>query len=382
MAAPVVTRPSASVSEDAESEKSVWTPEMTEYARWVVIGAIVIAVVLLATLGITTLAENSRVNALKGEWDLVFTALKDKKDAEEQRGALEGIAEKVKGTPAHAYVLQRLGGIYFDKAIDSTKTPEDRAKAIDTAVKIYSVLANDEPYKSSPLFGALGVDNLATAYEQQKNYDAAISLLEERLPKLENNSLYYKMSAQLGRLYWLKSLATNDESLRVKARERLADVLRATSEKEQGGVWRVQAEYIKSLCDPRGKALPEGTEPPAPEKAAGETPKTDAPKEAGAATPSDGKKDDAKPVEKPADKKDEKKEDKKDEKKTSSANETPANAGVSASTTTASASPSGHISFRQMMDMAKTGNTSFCGCARCNPPGKNLLPLPGATPLQ
>jgi len=363
MAAPSVTRPPAVVSEEESPAASAWMTELTAWAKWIVLAAVVIAVVGLAVVAIATLTERSRVESLRTQWDTVYTALKGKDRVEDQQAALEGVAEKVKGSPAHAYVLQRLGDIHFDLAQNPAKTPEDRAKYLDRSIELYKVLADSEPFKSNLLFGPLSVQNLALAYEQKQEYEAAIKLLEERLPKLENNPLYFKLSAQLGRVYWLQSVKTNDAKLRTAAREKLADVLRATQERQDGGLWREQAAYIKSLVDGRGKALPEGTAIPAQKKA--EEKKVDAPPGAPSVVPT------AKPAEKAAEpKKEEPAKDgaKKDEpKKTGSLNETPANAGVSAT---------GHVSFKQMMNMAKSGRMSFCQCSRCGPDGSPLSPTP------
>lgn len=373
MAAPSVTRPPAVVSEEENAAQSAWMTEMTAWAKWIVLAAIVIAVVGLAVVAIATLGEQSRVTALRGQWDQVYSALKGKDRIEDQQAALEGVAEKVKGSPAHAYVLQRLGDIHFDLAQKPTTSPEERAKYLDRSIELYKVLADNEPYKSSLLYGPLSVQNLALGYEQKQDYEAAIKLLEERLPKLENNAIYFKLSAQLGRVYWLQSVKTNDAKLRTAAREKLAEVLRATQDRSDGGLWREQAAYIKSLVDGRGKALPEGTAIPAakkPEEKKAETPAPGAPvinlapKGAPNVVPT------TKPAEKAQEpqKTEPKKDGSKDEpKKTGSLNETPANAGVSSS---------GHASFKQMMDMAKSGRMSFCQCPRCGPNGSPLAPTP------
>lgn len=289
---------------------------------------VVLGVVALITVAIVTYNERQRVERLRQQWDKVYLALKGKVRPEDRIAAYESLAETLKGSPAHACVLMELGRLQFDEAINAAKLPEDRKAALDKATELFKLVATTEPYSSNPEFGPLAVDGYATALEQAGNYDAAISLLEDNLPKLDKQShfLYTKLAAQLGRVYWLRSkYPTVDEASKQpksdpakdgeKAREVLSEVLRVSASREERSKWREQAEYIKSLVEKRGKALPEGTpvppvKPPAPPTPPA-TPGKAAPKPDQKAEP---KKDEAKKEEP---KKDEaKKEDaKKDEPK-------------------------------------------------------------------
>src|SRR4029077_11749221 len=99
---------------------------------------------------------------------------------------------------------------------------------------------------------------------------------------------------------WPRDSPADKDKDRTAAREKLADVLRQAGDQEQGK-WREQAEFIKSLLDKPGKALPEGKIPP---------PKTPVAPLVGGAGPVEKKDDPAAKKDEPAKKPDEpKKED-------------------------------------------------------------------------
>jgi hypothetical protein len=244
---------------------------------------------------------------------VLYEALKDKTNTADRKAALESLAETVKGTKTHAYVMMELAGIYFDEALDAVKTPEEKKTALEKATKLYKFVASEELYANDPMFGPFAVQGTATALEQAQEYDAAIGLLEEKLPKLEKHLLYNQLVAQLGRLYWLRALQhNNDEKDCDTAREKLAEVLRTEDgimkygDRSMTTEWRKQAEYIKSLVDKRGKALPKGTAVPPVKMPAGAAETKTVP----VAIPVPEKKADAPKVEaKPDAKKDEAKKD-------------------------------------------------------------------------
>jgi hypothetical protein len=357
MAAPVVTRPPATVDEDSKSGEL--SQDVAKWAGLVVIGCIVLGVVGLIAVAVVTYTDRQHVQKVRDNWDTVYSALKDKTKPDDRVAALESIAEKVKGSSAHAYVLMELGGLYLDRSQSPQRSQEEQKSALEKAVSLYSTVATSEPYASNQSFAPVAASNAALAMEQAQNYDGAIKLLEENNKKWEAHFYHNRMAAQLGRLYYLRSEARKDpkdkEADRNAARDTLGDVLRSTSAREDQGNWREEAEYIKSLVDARGKALPAGTAIPAqklptPPPALNVPPKVEQKKEG------DAKKDD-KPATTP-EKKDEKKDEKKEEKKTD-------NSKLNTDNNVAGISPSGHLSVAQIQQLLKQGKPAFCECPRC-----------------
>ena len=329
---------------------------VTQWARWIVVACVVLGVVGLISVAVVSLNDKAKTERSRQNWDEVFKALKDKTKPEQAVTAYEGLVDKVVGSPTHAYVLMELGDMHFKDATNPSKSVEDRAASLKKAEALFETVATKEPYASNPAFGPLAIEGLALGLEQEKNYDKAISLIEDNLPKWESHFMRNKLAAQLGRLYYLRSLTktgADADKDRVAAREKLTDVLHQAAEQEQGK-WRDQAMFIKAIVDKPGKALIDGKVPPAkipvapPVGGAGPIEKKDAP----APEKKDEVKKDAPAT--PAEKKDEpKKEEKKDEpKKTGSVEQRNLPA-------------SEHLSFAQIQQALKEGRTAFCGCARC-----------------
>ena len=370
MSAPLVTRPPATVEEEAAKTGGFAAEDAAQWVKWVIIGCMVLGAIGLVVAAVVSVSDRKQTEQARAQWDEVYSSLKDKTRPEDKIAALEEVAAKVKGTPSHAYVLMQLGDLYFDQAVNATKSPEEQAGALKKATDLYKMVATSEPYSSNPAFGPIAIDNAALALEQAKDYNGAISLLEENLKKWESHFLYNKMAAQLGRLYWLRSLSREKpeekEKDRELAREKLSDVLRQGAAAEDYGKWREQAKYIKSLVDKRGKLLPEGAAVPAAKPVAAPAPKAPPAiiQPPGKADPpkTENKSDQKKPDEKKTDDK-KKDETKKEEKKTDNSNpktEQPQEAALSTS------GASGHLSFSQIQQMLKEGKTSFCQCPRCD----------------
>ncbi|HYG75908.1 MAG TPA: hypothetical protein VEK08_12970 [Planctomycetota bacterium] len=356
MSAPVVTRPPHSAVDEQDQKSGFAAEQVGQWARWIVLAFVILGAAGLIAVTVVTVGESKRTEQARRNWDHIHKALKDKNKPEELIAALEKVAPEVVGSPAHAYVLMQLGELHFNEALSPTKNPEDRAAGLKKAQQVFEIVATQEPYRSNAAFGPMAVEGLALAYEQNKEYDKAVSLLEENLKRWESHFLYNKMSAQLGRLYYLRSETRekpeDKEKDRTAAREKLSEVLRQGGTAGQGA-WRDQAEFIKSLVDKPGKALPEGKAPPPKAPPAAAAPAPGAPP--APVTP------DAKTTPpKSEEKKDEKKEEKKDEKKTG-AIEKKMESEMAAGTT------SGHLSFSQIQKMLKEGKTAFCECVRCTP---------------
>lgn len=318
MAAPVVTRPPAATFHKEEAAHGLLSAATAaQWAKWVVVVLLGAGLIALLVVAIVTWQQQSRTEKARRLWDQVYEATKDKGERPEERiAALEAVADKVKGSITHAYVLMELAGLHFDQAVDAARSPADRAAALTKATALYKLVAASEPYASNPYFGPLAVEGEALSLEQAQDYDAAISLLEEKLPKMESHFIYNKLSAQLARLYWLRFQKKGDADTKDRdlARAKYAEILRT----DETGAWREQAEYIRSLVDKNGKALPDGTpippvKPPPPPEAKKDQAKKDEPKK------EEPKKDEAKKDEakKEEPKKDEAKRDepRKDEAK-------------------------------------------------------------------
>jgi len=379
MAAPVVTRPSATHVED--SPKSAFdSNEVAHWAKWLVIGCAVLAGIGLVAFAVVTLNQRQQTQTARAHWDEVYKAMKDKTRPQDIIVALEGVSEKVKGTPVHAFVLMKLGDTHFEIGTNVTKSPEERRAALDKAIQLYTLVGTTVPYNANPIFAPLAIESATLAMEQIRDYDGAIKLLEENLPKLDStlkaqgshNMLSPKMQAQLGRLYWMRAQTGTDAAKkkedREKAREKLTDVVlnRPDKDAEEKSAWREQAEYLKSLIDAHGKALPEGAPVPPvkpPPAAAVPTPAVPltgtaapapvvtpaAPVTPAPATPA---------VTPPAtpEKKDAPKELPKEDKKSEGEKKTHLREGGA----------SQHFSMSQIQKMVKEGKTAFCECPRCD----------------
>ena len=407
MSAPTVTRPSTTVVEETAHVKSAI--DWAAYARYGLIAAVVLGAAGVIGTFVVNNGEQNREAKVRGEWDVVFKGLKDKKKIEERIEALESIAQndKIKGTSAHGYAVMQLAGLHFDLAQNSKKPQNERAAAIERAIALYDFIAKTEPFKSNPSFGPFAVRNLALAYEQAQtqltgteHFDKAINFLSESLYQgkgenaapvaaMQAHYLFDPMRAQLGRLYWLRAQRKDaaaakadldsarfyiNKALEIPASADEKDAMRYPQYRtgKSTAAWRTEAAYLKSLLDSAGKLLPDGKAP-----AMKEEKKAD--EKADASKPGEVKKDEVKKVEPPkADakpvepKQDEpkKEEPKKEEKKAGSA-PTPIgqNAPILASRGVENddAPPSGseHLTYAQMQQLLKAGKPSMCLCPRC-----------------
>jgi hypothetical protein len=286
MAAPTVTRPARQDPSESESQSFLSKEKAAQWAKWAVLGTVGAGVIALIVVGIVSWTENARIERLRQNWDTLFTALKDKTTPETRFPALEGVMDKIKGSEAHAYALMELGDLYFEQAVKPSNYPEERAAALKKATSLYLLIAAQEPYRGNPALGPLALQNAALAQEQAQDYDAAIKLIQDEMVRtdLSGHFLYNKLVAQLGRLYYLRSLKKAEAGQdaqpdRELARKTLNDALvaagagRADQIRRDDGEFVSQLEYLKSLVDKPGKALPDGKAPPekpapAPEKAA------------------------------------------------------------------------------------------------------------------
>ncbi len=238
--------------------------EMGQYARWIVTGTVAVGVIVLISLAAISYTSASREKASEQSWDEVYKATQGKAKPEDQIPALESVASKVQGTPTHAYVLMELANLQFKEALNPTRSKEDQAAALKKSEDLFKLVADQ--YNNNRTFSLLALQGQANIFEQKQDYDGGIKFLEDNLKKFESHYLYNQISTQLGRLYWLRSLkqekAEDREKDREAARQRLADVLRQSTPGERGS-WHEQAEYIRSLVDKSGKALPDGKAPPA-----------------------------------------------------------------------------------------------------------------------
>ncbi|HLX61469.1 MAG TPA: hypothetical protein VKX17_09325 [Planctomycetota bacterium] len=232
MPVPTVTRPSASVVPETKPGQSGSTSiDWTQWARWFLIGAIVLGAFGIAYSLVVWYSERSHTKTLTAQWDELYSKTEKPKTEESRIEALEQACEdpKIKGTAAHGYALMQLASANFDISESARRQPESRAAALERAVRIYEMLSSTEPFKSHPSFGPVALSNLGIAYEQQifaqdkplEFYDKAIDTLQSGLymdkskdadpiPSMKTHFLFDKMNAQLGRMYWLRSLRRID----------------------------------------------------------------------------------------------------------------------------------------------------------------------------
>lgn len=401
MATPTVTRPLATPPANTSNLPGGLSMEtVSRFAKWIVVGCLIAGFAALVVAVIVYWQQEQRSDSLRRKWDAVYTATKDKKRSRDSIAALETAAQdpEIYGSPVHAYVLMELGNRYFDAAVDVKHDIVERNQALDKATKLFELLATQEPFKSNPIYGPAASQDAALAYEQARNYDNAIKILSDQLAQdgMDAHYLYNPMLAQLGRVYWLRSLdeasdaekakETKDEanaaaklkecdSDRENARKKLTDALRAIAKGNQTERWRENAEYIKSLVDKPGKALPDGKAPPEKVKPADPKPEETVKFESKGSTliptVTPEKKDAAEP--KKEEKKDVPKDDKKDElkkngKESGSIEMPPGELDGGA----VPASPSGHLTFAQIQKALKEGRPAFCQCPRCV--GANAIP--------
>ncbi|MEI6236333.1 MAG: hypothetical protein WCT04_25025, partial [Planctomycetota bacterium] len=299
---PTVVRPSASVSDDTQSGQTLPAAvEWGNYIRWGLIAAVVLTAVGLASSVYVSYAESSRNTKLRSLWDEYHKAVFDKKSDEDRVDALEKLAADnttIRGSGVHAHVLSSLAHANFEMAQSPRRTLESRAASLERAIQLNKQLAENEPFKSNPSFGPIAVQNLATAYEQKqvnevastKYYDDAIKTLRGAMYKddakeadptkdMKSHFLFNKMTAQLGRLYWLRGLkkieldanksadaAKGDNDFALYYVKQALDSGISAVEKDRFGKdfkgnWREEAAYIKSLLEPIGKMMPGGVAP-------------------------------------------------------------------------------------------------------------------------
>jgi tetratricopeptide (TPR) repeat protein len=275
MAAPVVTRPPAVMPHEPRGAQAnvKWIP----FAVWSVLLCLAAAAIGVIIAVVTNWQDERRLAALRADCDVVDAALKEKVKPDDRIAALEGVADKVNGTSAHAWTLAQLASLYFDKATDPLTKPEEQAKALKTATALWQQLS--EQYKDNPAFGPLALSNVALAYEQAQDLDKAIQILKDGLSAdLSSHFLYEKMTVQLGRLYWLRSRQEAEAGKAEDAEKDRKEALKYVSlnipegkdKSSANWQWREEARYIKSLVDEPGKLLPGGKIPP--EKKAPEPP--------------------------------------------------------------------------------------------------------------
>jgi hypothetical protein len=391
MAAPTVTRPTAVVDQPSSSSTIDWV----RYAKWALVAAIALTAVGVVSFFYSAHVEEKYADDCRKQWDAYYTTTKpaDEEDStiEDKIEVLEKACEvpALQGKAPHGFALMRLGNIHFNMGISPRKSPEFRRDELVRAEKVFELLATTEPFKSQSDFGMPALQALCATYEQQQvaatdnteRYDKAISLLRpalfqagdsEPLPvaAAKTHFLFDKMTAQLGRLYWLRSLR---EDAMKKTDAAAADRAQAlyfvktslesglsSAEKEMGdrlkAAWREDAAYIKSLLDKSGKMIVDGKIPaakPEPEKK------------------DDAKKDDAKKAEPAADKPkaDAPKADKPNEEPKPKAEEPKKMGSLSLeSPAPLAADDTGapqHMSYAQLQQMLKQGKPALCQCPRC-----------------
>lgn len=234
-------------------------------AVYAVLGLVVVAVVVLFA---THHVEESKVNELRGYWDDYYVALKDAKDPQQTIEALEGVWDKVAGTPVQPYVAMQLAQLHHDQAAASEASPANRKAALDKSQKLYDLAL--EKWGDHLVLGGLALEGAAMCREQSEDYDGAAELIAKNADVYKTHFRYYKLCYDGARYEWLRSMKAKaenkspDEGLK-NAREWLKKCFSdpgATAADTNPNSWRREAEYLRVMVSDPGPLLKDGKIPP------------------------------------------------------------------------------------------------------------------------
>ena len=236
---------------------------------WVLYGLLAVLVVAVIAVFISSYTERKHEDQRRAAWDEVFLAVKDKKKTvEEQIPALEGVWDKVSGTPVQTYVAFELAHWHLVLANDDEREKSQRQASLKKACTLYD-LARKE-WSKNLVYGPLASQGAGLCREQEGDHDDAIEILKEGTERYGKTFLYEKLCYDLARNHWLRSLKREkDGKVNEAAEDRRAalDSLgRAVKEPtgERSG-WRQEAQFLRSLLEKPGPALkifPDGKVPP------------------------------------------------------------------------------------------------------------------------
>jgi tetratricopeptide (TPR) repeat protein len=197
----------ASLGADPIAEPSPWTAWATR-AVWIML---LLSLAGIAFVIVQGLSEKSIRKERRKAWDAVFLAEKDAKTADEKIAAYEAVAPKVKGTVAHPTLLAELGRLYLERAADPQRLPMEINADLDASQKCWKTLL--EFWPNHPLFANFAAENLAESYRRQKNFEAAIEVLEKahkQIGAISSKDPSFKfftpqICRSLAKTYWLRS---------------------------------------------------------------------------------------------------------------------------------------------------------------------------------
>jgi hypothetical protein len=240
---------------------------------WALYGLLAVLAVAVVAVFVRGHAESKHEDRRRAAWDEVFLAAKDKKRTpEDQIPALEGVWDKVSGTPVQTYLAFELAHWHLVLANDDEREKGQRRQALKKACALYD-LARKEGSKNL-LYGPLAAAGAGLCREQEGDYDGAIEVLKDGTEKYGKTFLYEKLCYDLGRNCWLRSLKREKDGKANEAaddrRAALDSLGRAVKDPAtERSAWRQEALFLRSLLEKPGPALkifPDGKVPPPKEE--------------------------------------------------------------------------------------------------------------------
>ncbi|MCZ7648824.1 MAG: hypothetical protein M5U26_26800 [Planctomycetota bacterium] len=229
---------------------------------FVVMGLGALLIVAVIVLLVMRQVEIRRLATAQASWDEVFQALKEKDTFKERIPALEGIWDKVKGSDAHPFVMLKLGNALFEDGLKFEKPPAERRESIEKAKKVFELVLKEYPNNSA--YGPLAAQNAGLCAEQLQDFDGALAIYTKAATDFEDHFLYPQLCYQIARAHWLKARQSGggvEDGAREEARKWVERALKDSTDPGFGNTWRQQAEYLGSLLENLGPALPDGRIP-------------------------------------------------------------------------------------------------------------------------
>lgn len=254
----------------APSKLAAWSGVIA-WSVYGIAGLLVLLVVVMLTL---SRMREGRVEQLRQTWDEVYRAQKEKHQPEERIAALEGVWEKVSGSPVFPYVVMELGQLHFDRALAVERSPAERKASLEKTHKVYDVAR--QAFPAHRLFGAFAAEGAALVREQEGERDEAIKILGDAVETYDSHFLFPQLCYHLGRNLWMRARAKEADPNAAKqvaadreaALRRLNQALAESGDEQTDYIsWRPDARFLKSLLEKPGPGLPDGKAPPAKPRA-------------------------------------------------------------------------------------------------------------------
>jgi tetratricopeptide (TPR) repeat protein len=259
---------------------------------WLVYGLLALLVVVVIAVFVNSHTEKKREDRLRGAWDAVFLALKDKKATpEEQIPALEKAWDAVSGTPAQPWVALELARWHFQMARDDDREKGQQMESLKKALALYEQARTTWP--NNLVYGPLACQGAGLCHEQEGDYDAALEAFKDGAEKYGKSFLAENICYDVARVFWLRSLQREKDGKTPQAdedRSAARDYLsRVVKESRESGAdrygWRQEARFLRSLLDKPGPAMKLFPDGKVPAETKAEAPKAEPKAEAKAEAP-------------------------------------------------------------------------------------------------